>query len=211
MSQIFYDISQTLTSDIIVYPGDPAVKIEQTMSIAGGDIVNLSNVSMGNHTGTHIDAPKHFYDQGLTIPEIPFDYLIGRAKVFEFMSEPAIGKNHLQSCNINQGDRVLLKTKNSALLTRTEFEPSFTYLMPEAAEYLADIGIRTLGIDYLTIDSYGSKDFKAHYILLGKEIIIIEGINLSAVKPGEYHMVALPLKIQDGNGSPARVVLYREE
>ncbi len=211
MSQVFFDISQTITPDIIVYPGDPEVRIEQTMSIAAGDIVNLSNIAMGSHTGTHIDAPKHFYDQGLTIPEIPLDCLIGTAKVFEFMEEPAIGKSHLQACNIHRGDRVLLKTKNSALLGKKGFEPAFTYLKPDAAEYLADTGIRTLGFDYLTIDPMGSKDFKAHYALLGKGIIIIEGINLTGIKPGEYQMAALPLKLQKGNGSPARVVLYREE
>jgi arylformamidase len=211
MSQVFYDISQTITPDIIVYPGDPAVRIEQTMRITRGDTVNLSSISMGNHTGTHIDAPKHFYDQGLTIPDIPFDCLIGPAKVFEFMEEQAIGKSQLQAYNIKQGDRVLFKTRNSALLTRKEFDPSFTYLMPEAAEYLAEIGIRTLGLDYLTIDPYGSNDFKAHYILLKKEIIIIEGIDLSVVQPGEYQMVALPLKLYDGNGSPARVILIGEK
>ncbi|HBF38556.1 MAG TPA: cyclase [Firmicutes bacterium] len=211
IKQVFYDVSQTLAPEIIVYPGDPAVQIEQAMSIAKGDIVNLSQISMGNHTGTHVDAPKHFYNQGRTIPEIPLESFIGPAKVFEFIDQPAISKTHLQSCNIQKGDRILLKTKNSVLLQKTEFDPSYAYLTPDAAAYLVEIGICTLGFDYLTIDPYGSKDFKAHYALLRAEIVIIEGINLADIQPGEYQMVALPLKLYDGNGSPARVVLIREE
>jgi arylformamidase len=211
MSRTYFDITQTITPEIIVYPGDPAVKIEQTMSIAHGNIVNLSSIAMGTHTGTHVDAPSHFYDQGLTIPELPLEFLLGPAKVFEFQEQSVISKSDLQSCHIQRADRVLLKTKNSALLAKPEFDPTYTYVAPEAAEYLADIGIRTLGFDYLTIDPYGSLEFKAHYTLLGHDIIIIEGLNLSGITPGEYQMVALPLKLQNGNGSPARVVLIKED
>jgi arylformamidase len=211
MSRVFYDITQMLTPEIVVYPGDPALKIEQSLSIAQGDIVNVSSISMGTHTGTHVDAPKHFYDHGLTIDQLSLDYFIGPAKVIEFMEQKSISKADLQSCEIEKTDIILLKTRNSALLAKTEFDPQFTYLEPEAAEYLAAIGIRTLGFDYLTIDPYGSLDFKAHYALLGQNIVIIEGLTLSEIDPGEYQMIALPLKLKDGNGSPARVVLIKED
>jgi Predicted metal-dependent hydrolase len=211
MSRVFYDVTQTITPEIIIYPGDPAVRIEQTMSIAEGSIVNLSNLSMGVHTGTHVDAPKHFYDHGLTIPELALDYFIGPAKVFGFQDQASIAKTDIQPLDIKKGDRILFKTQNSALLAKSAFDPAFTYLAPDAAEYLADIGIRTLGFDYLTIDPYGNSDFTAHYALLGRNIVIIEGLDLGAIIPGEYQMVALPLKLQDGNGSPARVVLIKED
>jgi arylformamidase len=211
MGRIFYDISQTINPGIVVYPGDPEVKFDQTFSIVKGDIVNLYNITMGSHTGTHVDAPKHFYDQGLTIDQLSMDYFIGPAKVFELLKSSTISQADLESCDIQKGDIVLLKTKNSALLARTDFDPSFTYVDPGAAEFLADVGIRTLGFDYLSIDPYKSLDFKAHYILLGRNIVIIEGLNMSAVAPGEYQMVALPLKLQDGNGSPARVVLIKDD
>jgi arylformamidase len=210
MSRVFYDITQILAPEIVVYPGDPAVLIEHSLSIERGDIVNLSNISMGTHTGTHVDAPKHFYDQGLTIDQLALDYFIGPAKVFELLDRPAISRADLLPFEIQKGDIILLKTRNSALLAKTEFDLQFAYLEPEAAEYLAAIGIRTLGFDYLTIDPYGSLDFKAHYTLLGQNIVIIEGLNLSEINPGEYQMVALPLKLKDGNGSPARVVLIKE-
>jgi arylformamidase len=187
------------------------VKIKETASIKRGDIVNVSSISMGSHTGTHADAPKHFYDQGLTIDQLSLDYFIGPAKVFELLDRSTISKADLQPFEILKGDIILLKTRNSALLTKTEFDPYFTYLEPEAAEYLAEIGIRTFGFDYLTIDSYGSLDFKAHYTLLSKDIVIIEGLNLSEIDPGKYQMVAMPLKLKDGNGSPARVVLIKED
>lgn len=211
MGRIIYDVTQTISPEIVLYPGDPVVQIEQTFNIAKGDIVNLCNIAMGSHTGTHVDAPKHFYDQGLTIDQLPMDYFIGPAKVFELTKVATVSKADLQSCDIKKADIVLLKTKNSALLAKTTFDPAFTYLEPEAAEFLADVGIRTLGFDYLTIDPYNNPDFKSHYILLGHNIVIIEGLNLSAITPGEYQMVALPLKLQNGNGSPARVVLIKDE
>ncbi|HBE76920.1 MAG TPA: hypothetical protein DDW65_03945 [Firmicutes bacterium] len=211
MGRIFYDITQTLYPEILVYPGDPAVQITKSSSIARGNIVNLSSISMGSHTGTHLDAPKHFYDQGVTVDKLPLDYLIGPAKVFEFKKEMSISKANLQTCSIQAGDIILLKTRNSALLNRAEFSPDFTYLESDAAEYLAGLPIRTFGFDYLTIDPHDSADFNAHYHLLGQNIVIIEGLNLSQITPGEYQMVALPLKLQDGDGSPARVVLIREE
>ena len=113
MSRVFYDITQMLTPEIVVYPGDPAVQIEQSMSIERGDIVNLSSISMGVHTGTHVDAPKHFYDHGRTIDQLSLEYLIGPAKVFEFREQKSISKADLQSCGIEKADIILLKTKNS--------------------------------------------------------------------------------------------------
>jgi arylformamidase len=211
MGRIFYDITQTLHPEILIYPGDPAVRIEKSSSIARGNIVNLSSISMGSHNGTHVDAPKHFYDQGLTIDKLPLEHLIGPAKVFEFKQEMSISRANLQTCPIQAGDIILLKTRNSALLNRAEFSPDFTYLELDAAEYLTGFPIRTFGFDYLTIDPYDSKDFSAHYRLLGQNIVIIEGLNLSQITPGEYQMVALPLKLRDGDGSPARVILIREE
>ncbi len=210
MGKKFIDISMTLSPDIPVYPGDPALQITDILNIDRGDIVNLSAVSMGVHTGTHIDSPKHFYKDGMTIEEIPLEYLIGPVKVFEIENKAVIEVEDLKEFNIEKNDRILLKTINSSLLQYRDFATDFTYLSPEAARYLAQIGIRTLGFDYLSIDKYNSKDFGAHYALLGQNIVIIEGLNLQEIEPGEYYLIVMPLKLKGGNGSPARAALVIE-
>ncbi|MBC8062930.1 MAG: cyclase family protein [Clostridiaceae bacterium] len=204
---IYYDVTLTIGEELLVFPGDPKVKIEEPMSISKGDVANVSLISFGSHTGTHIDAPKHFYDKGKTIHEIDMNRLIGPAKVFEIMDKNFIGIEDIKNLNINKGDRILFKTKNSEYLKEKEFNINFVYLSGEAAKYLADKEILTIGIDYFSVDKFGSAEFPAHFFLLGKDILIIEGLQLSEVKAGEYFMTALPLKLKDGNGSPARVVL----
>jgi arylformamidase len=207
VGKIFHDVTLEFSPDSVVYPGDPRVTIEEFGSISKGDKCNLSFITFGSHTGTHVDAPKHFYDDGLTVDQLPLEHFIGVAKVFEVKAEEAIATADLEEHEIKPNDIVLLKTRNSSLVTKAGFETGFVYFTPEAARYLAEIGIRTLGFDYFSVDKFDGAGAEAHYALLEKNIVIIEGLNLSGIEPGEYEMVALPLKIKGGNGSPVRVVL----
>lgn len=199
---------------MLLYPGDPAVNITEEKAISNGDGLNLSLITFGSHTGTHIDAPKHFFDDGLTVDRLPLEYFIGKTKVFSLEDKDEITASDLKELDIQRDDKILLKTKNSSMLSQKQFYKDFTYLTPEAAGYLAEVGIKTLGFDYLSVEKYGSVTSKVHDTLLSHNIIIIEGLVLGSIKQGEYEMTALPLKIKNGDGSPARVILmelYDEE
>jgi len=206
-SKSYYDVTLTISQDLLVYPGDPKVKIEQTLSISKGDTSNVSLISFGSHTGTHIDAPKHFYDKGKTVDEIDMNRLIGLVKVFEIMDKTIIDVEDVKNLNIKRGDRILFKTQNSKYLKEKEFNSEFVYLSSKAAKYIVNKGVITIGVDYFSIDNFKSEEFPVHNFLLGNDILIIEGLQLSEVKVGEYFMVALPLKIEGGDGSPTRVIL----
>lgn len=209
MVKKIYDVTLALAADTIIYPGDPPLIIEADKSIARGDGYNLSKITLGSHTGTHIDAPKHFYDHGTTVDRLNLDCLLGQARVFQMDGE-VIDVNMLKPLGIMKDDIVLFKTENSHLLGQAHFTTDYTYVTPEAAEFLALRGIKTLGFDYFSIEKYDSSSAAAHCALLKREIVIIEGLDLRQVKPGLYQMVALPLKINQGDGSPARVVLIEE-
>jgi arylformamidase len=172
--------------------------------------VNLTDISMSAHTGTHMDAPAHFIKEGKTIDEIGFKHLIGKAKVLDFSDkEYYIDATDLENKGIEKGDIVLLKTKNSERLLETEYFYDYVYLTEEAAAFLTDKQVATVGLDFLTIDAPETPDYPCHYILLGQEIVIIEGLNLSEVSAGEYWMIALPMKIMGADGAPARVLLKK--
>jgi arylformamidase len=210
MRRIYHDVSLALSPSIVVYPGDPPLKISERLLISRGDPVNLSILEMSTHTGTHIDAPKHFLDGGATVDELPLDHFLGKAKVLDLTRVDAIGASDLAPHAIEAGDRILLKTRSAAFVEEAGFREDFAYLTQDGARHLADIGIRTLGIDSPSIDAFNSDDYAAHRTLLGRGIVLIEGLSLSRIGPGEYEMVALPLNIRGGNGSPVRVVLVEE-
>lgn len=211
MSRVYYDVTLELGPGVPVYPGDPGPCISDVASISKGDACNVSLLSFGSHTGTHIDAPKHFYDDSCGIDRMPLDCFLGKARVVELSGRPAITAADLSPLMIEKGDILLLKTDNSGIIHDAVFHTDFTYLTEDAAELLVNAGIRTLGFDYLSVDRFGSGDLSVHYALLDAGIAIIEVLDLSDVPPGSYEISALPLKIRDGNGSPARVILYRSE
>lgn len=211
MSKKYYDISMDFTEGMVVYPGDPAVEITEASSIKKGDLCNVSTITFGSHTGTHIDAPRHFYDDGLTVDRLPLDYFIGKAKILEIMDRDFVTEADLKCFDIDKGDIILLKTKNSVMKQTDVFDTGFAYLAPDGAEYLCRRGIKTLGIDYLSVEKFQFDVPDAHYLLLKHNIVIIEGLVLKDVQQGEYELVALPIKITNGNGSPVRAVLIGEK
>ena len=181
---------------MITYPGDPEVRLERVSSIAGGDVVNLSRLDLGVHSGTHVDAPLHFVDGGPSVETLPLDVLVGPCVVVEGLDPAAVPPG---------AERVLFKTPNSRLWDRDEFSEDFVALDAEAARPLVAAGVRLVGIDYLSIG-----DEEAHRILLGAGVVAVEGLDLREVEPGEYRLVCAPLKLEGAEGAPARVLLLRD-
>jgi arylformamidase len=203
-----HDLSVPISPSMVTWPGDPPVRVEPRLRIALGDSVNVSELCLGSHTGTHVDPPYHFDDQGLRLDEIPLEVLIGRAWVCEVLSEGDIDVTALQS-NVPEGTiRLLLKTANSKLWHRDvqEFWPGFVTLTAESAHWILDRGIRLLGVDYLSLDRPESEGFPVHRALLGAGIVVVEGLDLSSLRTGWYNLYCLPLKVTGGDGAPARAV-----
>ena len=203
-----YDVSVSISNDLPVYPGDPEIKITRTHSLEKGDIARVSHLSFNTHIGTHIDPPYHFVMDGKTLDHVPLDLLIGPARVIDVGDVDSISLAALEGADLDGVTRVIFKTRNSRFWQESnEFRKDFVYLEPEGAELLVKRGIKLVGIDYLSIEKFNFDAPTTHWTLLGNNIIIVEGLDLSEVHPGDYELICLPLKIKDGDGGPARVVL----
>ena len=190
-----------------VYPGDPPPRIEQAKAIRAGDVCNVSLLTMGSHTGTHVDAPYHFIDGGARLGEVALERMVGEALVVDLRGRTAVDASALEAATLRTGDILLCRTDNSWRWEKAEFQRDFVYLTLDAAGLLVERGIRAVGIDYLSIEQFGSSDFPVHHRLLGAGVFVIEGLDLRAVEPGRYTLVCLPLKFPDLDGAPARAVL----
>lgn len=207
MSRI-YDISVPIRSGGLVYPGNPEIEITLQQAVAKGAGANVSFIRFGSHTGTHADAARHFFDDGQTVDRIPLERLIGPALLLGFPDElRAVSAADLQKHDIKGHKRILLRTRNSALLSQKEFVRDYTYLAPDGAQYLVDNGVELVGIDYLSIEQFHSGHHKTHRTLLERSVVIIEGLDLSVPAAGEYELICLPLRIEGCDGAPARAVL----
>jgi arylformamidase len=206
---MIYDVTVPISNTMPVWPGDPPVRLtaKSHLSRDKTHTVRLTAIEMGSHTGTHMDAPFHMIDGGKRLEEFPLDTLAGKAVVFEIPRARSIGRDELEAFQWNGVERVLFKTENSKHWQDGRFYEEFVYLEPEGAEFLVERGVRLVGIDYLSIDKFRSESHPSHFVLLTRNIPIVEGLNLSQVPPGEYNMVALPLNIQNADGAPARVIL----
>lgn len=204
-----YDITVPFSTELPVYPGDPAVQITQVASLAAGDICTVSHLSFGSHTGTHVDPPAHFIAGAATLDELSLEVLIGPARVVDVGEISAIDVATIDGANLAGVERVLFKTRNSRLWQAgaREFEKGFVYLETTAAERLVELGVKLVGIDYLSIEKFNFEQPTTHYALLGNNVVIVEGLNLTDVAAGEYELICLPMKIKNGDGGPARVVL----
>ncbi|MDQ5950682.1 MAG: arylformamidase [Patescibacteria group bacterium] len=204
------DISLPIKPGMMVYPGNPEVVIELAQDIECGASSNVSKMSLGSHTGTHIDAPRHVFKEGEPIDKFALEAFFGPCKVFDATSEEKqVSLYFVESKEIQKGDRVLFKTKNSERGFET-FRNDFVFLSGEASEYLAKKEISLVGIDYLSIKEKGSKDNRPHTEFLSRGIPILEGIDLSRVTEGEYVISAFPLKIEGADGALARAVLIED-
>jgi arylformamidase len=189
------------------FPTDPAVRVESFLSIAKGDGCNVSHLSLGSHTGTHLDAPAHFVAGGITVDRLPVDLLVGPVRVFAIDVPERIDRAELAGLALRGLHRVLFKTRNSALWATGRFEEAFVYLTGAAAEHLVACGVRLVGLDYLSVEGFRVTGGPAHKALLQAGVVILEGLDLSAIAAGDYELICLPLKLAGGDGAPARVVL----
>jgi arylformamidase len=203
-----HDISVPIRTGGLVYPGNPTIEIELQQAVAKGAGANVSFVRFGSHTGTHADAAKHFFDNGQTVDLIPLERLIGPAILLKFPDDlPSVGARELGAAKIGDHKRVLLHTRNSALLRRNEFQRDYTFLAPDGAQFLVDAGVELVGIDYLSIEQFHSGHHKTHRTLLDRSVVILEGLDFSSVSPGVYDLICLPLRLEGCDGAPARAVL----
>lgn len=203
-----YDITVPISAELPVYPGDPSIQLERVMSLEKGDIANVTRLCCSTHIGTHVDPPSHFIAGSMTLDELPLETLIGTARVVDVGDVPAIDRAVLDNCDLNGAIRVLFKTRNSTFWPEaSEFREDFVYIEPDAARRLVELGVRLVGIDYLSVEKFNFDHPTTHLVLLGANVVIVEGLALRDVPPGDYELLCLPLKIKDGDGSPARVVL----
>jgi arylformamidase len=203
----FIDVTVPLSAALPTFPGDPPFQIDVTHRMEGGDSYNVSRLTVGTHAGTHVDAPFHFIKGGATVDELALEILIGKVRVVDLGGKDSVERADLEALDLREDLRVLIKTRNSGLLRQKAFQEDYVWLSPDAATYLAQVGIKLVGFDYLSIEKLGSRDYAAHVALLEAGVVIVEGLDLSEIEPGEYDMVCLPLRIAGADGSPARVVL----
>lgn len=192
-----------------VYEGDPSVEIKAWSALANGNSANVSFLHLGAHTGTHVDAPAHFIEGARKIDAVSLETLIGPARVIRVPDEVIeIGPDFLADCDLKQVTRVLFHTRNSNFWSEG-FRKDFAHLAPEAAEKLVALGVKLVGTDYLSIEKFHSGHHRTHLALLSKDVVIVEGLNLSDIEAGDYELICLPLRIAEGSGdgSPARAVL----
>lgn len=209
-----YDLSVVMRPEMPVWPGESGPTRELRVSTAAGDICNVSLVTYGSHTGTHVDAPFHFIPQGKTLEQVALDRLVGPARVIEIAGDRHIGAAALDAAVASGAlppgtERILFKTRNTerSLMQMDTFQQDFIAVAPDGAAWLVAHGVRTVGVDYLSVEQFGPPEPQTHWTLLGAEVFVIEGLDLRDVPPGDYTLVCGPLKFAHGDGSPARVFL----
>jgi arylformamidase len=208
-----YDITLPISPTMPVWPGDPPVVLEQVSSMDAGAHDNVSHLGCSVHTGTHVDAPHHFLNDGRTVESLSLELLTGPVQVIQIPEQvDLITADILENAAISSGtSRLLLKTRNSRLWQRREkeFVKDFVGISVDGAEWLVRAGVKLVGIDYLSIAPY-RQSTPVHQVLLKPGIIILEGVDLSSVSPGIYTLYCLPLKLAGSDGAPARVILIEE-
>ena len=213
MATGWIDVTATLDpATTPVYEGDAPMKFDFLKDMRKGDALTLSAYSLGAHSGTHIDAPMHFVLGGVSIDRVPLEPLIGPARVIDIPdSVQAIDAAELDRHQWRGAQRVIFRTRSSlrGWMSSRTFHRDFAYIAPDAAQLLADAGVRLVGIDYISAEQFGAPAPRTHRILLGKGIPIVEGLALEAVSAGEYDAIVLPMKVAGHEGAPARAVLRR--
>jgi arylformamidase len=197
-----------------VYEGDAPMKFDFLKDMRKGDALTLSAYSLGAHSGTHVDAPMHFVRDGASVDRVPLEPLIGPARVIDIPdSVQAIDAAELGRHQWRGAERVLFRTRSAlrGWMSSSTFHRDFAYVAPDAAQLLADAGVRLVGIDYISAEQFGAPAPQTHRILLGKGIPIVEGLALERVSAGDYDLIVLPIKVGGHEGAPARAVLLRRD
>jgi arylformamidase len=208
-----FDVTVPLSPDLPVWPGDPDVSVEPLAQIGEGDTANVSRLTLSSHSGTHVDAPRHFFANGMTLDAVAVDRWLGPCFVLAVPDDAQrIGPEHLEGRVPPGTERLLLKTANSKLWRpgKASFTTDYVALSAEGAQWLIEREIKLVGIDYLSIEPFTDAEHETHRALLGNDILIIEALNLTRIEPGEYGLMCLPLPLAGGDGAPARVLLIRD-
>jgi arylformamidase len=203
------DVSVPLDTQLPTYPHNTPFTLEPIKRIARGDSSNVSTLHMSAHTGTHVDAPRHFFDEGPGTEALPLELLVGRARVIEIDSRTGVAAEDLRAIDLSDDIRVLIKTHNSRLWSSPEFHTDYVGVTESGAKHLVEHGIKVVGVDYLSVEQFKNPGAPAHHVLLGAGTIVIEGLDLRNVDAGIYDMFCLPLRVVGSDGAPARVVLRR--
>lgn len=203
-----HDISLPISQSMVIWPGDRGVEISYTSHLDKGDAATVSEITLGSHTGTHVDAPSHFIDKGEGVDKLNLNILTGQALVVDARGLDAITAQSLEKLSIpEKTKRVLFLTDNSQYWNKgDDFHEDFTAISEDGARWLVSQNISLVGIDYLSVAPFNN-GIPTHKALLGNNVVILEGLNLSGIKPGWYELVCLPLRIIGIDGSPARAVL----
>lgn len=203
----FFDISRAIGERPLVYPGDAPVRMERACRIGAGSPFNVLHLDWSTHFLTHIDAPRHFLEEGESVAQIAPERFVGPALVVEVAGEAVRASDVPDAVT---GLNLLFKTRNSAHWDPHIYNERHVYITREAAEAMVAGGANMAGLDYLSVDRFGDEAYPAHRVLLGGGVLILEGLDLSGVREGRYTLYALPLKIEAGDGSPVRAVLAAE-
>ncbi|MGH8991380.1 MAG: cyclase family protein [Acidimicrobiia bacterium] len=205
------DITLPIRTGQLSWPGDPPVCVNPWFRLADGDPADVSEVRLGSHTGTHVDPPSHFLAGGATVDELPLDALVGPARVVDLTGRPGpVGSADLEALDLPAGtDRLLMKTDNSRRWPERldTFPDDYVALSPAGAAWMVERGVRLVGADFLSVEVPDAPGHPTHVTLLSAGVIILEGLDLSAVAPGPYQLVCLPLLLAGCDGAPARAIL----
>lgn len=210
-----FDISLAVASDFPVWPGDAPIELTPLSRMASGDSCNVTRISMPTHCVTHVDPPLHYLADGAAIDQIPLERWVGPCQVVSI--DPHVDRiepEHLSAAGIDPSTtRLLLKTRNSRHWRGRPitFDTAYVALSRDAARWLIDAGLKLIGIDALSFEPFDDEEGVVHRLILGNDILAIEGLDLGKIEPGFYDLVCLPLKLRDGDGAPARVILLRDD
>lgn len=205
-----YDATLPIEEGMITFPGDPLFRMEKFLDTSSGDAFNLSILHIGTHTGTHVDPPAHYIKGGASVDELPLDALIGPGLVLGLPDCRCIDADILRKASLQNHKRVFFKTDNSSRLSHKTFREDFVHLSEDGASYLVEAGVRLVGTDYLSIERFGNVGAPVHHILLAAGIVIVETLNLKDVPVGPCEVYCLPLRVRQGDGAPARVLIRTE-
>jgi arylformamidase len=203
------DISLGLKPDFPVWPGHPEIRFNKIQEIGKGSKANVTQIELGAHSGTHLDAPLHFLADGFDVTGLDLETLIGPALLIDVSDAQVINAALLETLSIpHNTERLLIKTSNSQLWSEnnTDFNPDFVAVSNSGAKWIVERGIRLVGVDYLSVAPYGNSG-PTHRTLLQAGVIPVEGLNFNGVKEGRYHLICLPIKLEGCEGAPARAVL----
>ena len=206
------DITAPVSPKSVMWPGEEPPSREYTSHTDRGDPSTVSRWELSAHTGTHADARMHFIPGGWTIESLELSRCVGPCRVVDLTHlEEHVSRADLEAAEVAGTTRLLLKTRNSeqGLLDREGFVEDYAAISLEAAEYLVEIGVEMVGVDYLSVEPFEDKEFNTHHALLGADVVVFEGLVLAGVEPGEYFLACLPLKLVGSDGSPVRAILMR--